>query len=252
MNQAPQNCVRVGTFDIPYSYVRQRATLRLRPLTCTCGITLLQRGQLSMHKRSVMHRQAQRIKALLRKDCITHTEIAGRVGLTRERVRQIANQFGCDVGRVRQKACAIQTSFSQPLPSKVETVRKLAAEYGLTCEPKRMLDHRQSWRWQWSTWQVTIAGRACRIYQMWQNATRPDMLRLFRPQTRRMPEFGLYLWQDGVFVIPCKRLKTIKRQTMFVFGRERQKSGIRSAQHDWPQFWNAWELIKPKRVLSKL
>jgi hypothetical protein len=50
------------------------------------------------HTLSVVHRKANLIRAMLERDCITQAEIARRIGLTRERVRQLALQMGSPMG----------------------------------------------------------------------------------------------------------------------------------------------------------
>jgi hypothetical protein len=241
MNFGTENCVRVDCFDIPYRYYRCQQPLRSFPIFCPlCGL-FVERGWLSRHNASVAHRSAQRIRALLRNDCITNAEIARRLGVTRERIRQIAKQFGYQAGRVRHRACAIQRWFSLPLPPKAELVRKLAVAHGLTCEPIKSV-HGRGWR----RFRLMIEGHSCGIYSIWAHKKKPSCLRLCRPESSSMPDFALYPWQQGVFVIPRSRFQTIKCATMFVFGRERRKSGTHSAQHDWTSFWNAWHLLRPR------
>ena len=52
-----------------------------------CRFELKKRG-FKRHTLSVFHRKAKLIRAMLERNCITHAEIARRIGLTRERVRQ--------------------------------------------------------------------------------------------------------------------------------------------------------------------
>src|SRR5262245_3499655 len=59
-----------------------------------CG--LLIRSKNKLHTQSTYHRQAKRIKALLAQECMTLEEIGKRIGVTRERVRQIAQLIGVD------------------------------------------------------------------------------------------------------------------------------------------------------------
>jgi hypothetical protein len=241
MNFGTENCVRVGTFDIPYRYFRCRRPCRSFPIFCPlCGLSV-ERGWLSRHEASVAHRSARRIRALLRNDCITHAEIARRLGVTRERVRQVAKQFGYETGRVRHRPCAIQRWISLPLPPKLEVVRKLAAARGLTCEPIKTTRNRR-----WISSRIVIEDHSCGIYSIWPHKKKPSWLRLWRPGSSAVPDFGLYPWQEGVFIIPRSRFQTLKRGTTFVFGREKRKSGTHSAQHDWPSFWNAWHLLRPR------
>src|SRR6266478_2863309 len=66
----------------------------------TCRFQLDKRG-FKRHTLSVLHRKGKLIRAMLERNCITHAEIARRIGLTRERVRQLALQMGFADGRSR-------------------------------------------------------------------------------------------------------------------------------------------------------
>jgi transcriptional regulator with XRE-family HTH domain len=64
-------------------------------------------GQWAHHVNSIFHKEGARIRALLAANCLTQTEIAKRVGLTRERIRQIAKKIGFPTGREREKVCRL-------------------------------------------------------------------------------------------------------------------------------------------------
>src|SRR5258708_12272033 len=66
----------------------------------TCRFELDKRG-FKRHTLSVFHRKAKLIRAMLERNCITQAEIARRIGVTRERVRQLALQLGFADGRSR-------------------------------------------------------------------------------------------------------------------------------------------------------
>jgi hypothetical protein len=73
----------------------------------TCRFELSKRG-FKRHTLSVVHRKAKLIRAMLERNCITHAEIARRIGLTRERVRQLALQMGFGDGRSRHAICRME------------------------------------------------------------------------------------------------------------------------------------------------
>src|SRR5260370_36552934 len=72
-----------------------------------CRFKLDKRG-FSRHTLSVFHRKAKLIRAMLEPNCITHAEIARRIGVTRERVRQLALQMGFADGRTRHAICRLE------------------------------------------------------------------------------------------------------------------------------------------------
>src|SRR5260370_32720957 len=73
----------------------------------TCRLQLDKRG-FKRHTLSVVHRKGKLIRAMLERDCITHAEIARRIGLTRERVRQLALKMGFADGRSRHAICRME------------------------------------------------------------------------------------------------------------------------------------------------
>lgn len=72
-----------------------------------CGFEIERRG-VTRHTRSVLHQKGRLIRAMLERTCITHAEIAGRIGVTRERVRQLAQQMGFTAGRSRHAVCRME------------------------------------------------------------------------------------------------------------------------------------------------
>src|SRR5215467_10781803 len=73
----------------------------------TCRFEVKKRG-FKRHTLSVFHRKAKLIRAMLERNCITHAEIARRIGVTRERVRQLALLMGFAAGRSRHAICRME------------------------------------------------------------------------------------------------------------------------------------------------
>src|SRR5437879_7923570 len=75
-----------------------------------CQICRLELDKCGFHRHalSVIHRKGKLIRAMLERDCITHAAIARRIGLTRERVRQLALQMGFADGRSRHAICRME------------------------------------------------------------------------------------------------------------------------------------------------
>src|SRR2546423_13223807 len=79
----------------------------VKRVTCECGQVLLKGfAESKKHRRSVFHRQHRRIKKLLSSNCVSFTEIAARLGVNRERIRQIADTLEIK-GRPRRKICML-------------------------------------------------------------------------------------------------------------------------------------------------
>src|ERR1700687_6512182 len=72
-----------------------------------CRFELDKRG-FKRHTLSVVHRKGKLIRAMLERNCITHVEIGRRIGVTRERVRQLALLMGFADGRSRHAICRME------------------------------------------------------------------------------------------------------------------------------------------------
>lgn len=79
----------------------------------------------------VSNQKANLIHAMLEKNCVSYAEIGRRVGLTRERIRQVAKDMGFDSGGTRMAQCAMSRAavgtFFEVCTSKglsVELVRR--------------------------------------------------------------------------------------------------------------------------------
>src|SRR5438445_12572050 len=95
----------------------------------TCRLQFDKRG-FWRHALSVFHRKAKLIRAMLERNCITHAEIARRIGLTRERVRQLALQMGFAEGRSRHAICRMERRKRAMSESLLEAARR-----GVPVEP---------------------------------------------------------------------------------------------------------------------
>src|SRR5215469_15573553 len=100
-----------------------------------CGHQLVDTGTgRKHHLESAYHTNAKRIMALLETPCITYTEIAERLGISKQRVSQIASGLIGLKGRYRVSVCAIERhneSMEQTLPG---VVRAKCIEHGLSAE----------------------------------------------------------------------------------------------------------------------
>ena len=85
------------------------------PHSCLeCRMALVNSCLSDNHLNSVYHKHAARIRALLDTECVSHVEIAERLNITRERVRQIAIKMGYPSGRERQQVCVLRKSIGEP------------------------------------------------------------------------------------------------------------------------------------------
>lgn len=84
--------------------VKQKNQRSCEMVTC-CGKTF-PAGFKKRHEKGVLH--SKRIRVLLESDCLRFYEIGERLGVSRERVRQVAEHFGMDAGLTRRTSCALK------------------------------------------------------------------------------------------------------------------------------------------------
>ena len=121
---------------------------RVRKLmTCECGFPGTDRSH-RYHRLSVYHRQHRRIRGLLSNNSLSFSDIGDRLGITRERVRQIAWQLGMKSGRQRQEQRVLHRRMSawHERRGHRELVAK-CKELGYTVTPSRC-DTRWGWRFE--------------------------------------------------------------------------------------------------------
>jgi hypothetical protein len=210
---------------------------RVRKLmTCECGFPLADRNR--NHRLSVYHRHHRRIKNLLSKDSLSFAEIGERVGITRERVRQIAQQLGRATGRERREQRTMEKRMSAWLERK--SYRELIAKckkLGYTVTPSRYTT-RGGWRFEdpiavINGWRVHIVYIRTR-----------DRYLVFRRSVVRA-DFHLGVSPIGFFIFPSKVWKTFPEATEFspIPCPIGQRGFTHSDRHDYLNYLEAWKLL---------
>lgn len=191
----------------------------------TCQLQFKER-YLGRHTRSIFHRKAKLIRAMLQRDCITHAEIARRIGLTRERVRQMALMMGFADGRSRHAIC------------QMERRRKEMAEFFVAAEqhgfPVEPLGRKSAY----INGKLCIQRQAC-WHDMRVGKRTYTFLNIHRPKAR----FDICAWKlpDGRFLILPKKLVSFV-QTSFN-PEETEKPGATSASHYYRDYLERWSLL---------
>ena len=191
----------------------------------TCRVELSNRG-FKRHAVSVFHRKAKLIRAMLERDCITHAEIARRIGLTRERVRQLALQMGFADGRARHAVCRMARLQKQLAEFFVK-----AQERGYPVEP---LGARSAY----------INGMLCvQRLACWHESGKGKNKRPYICVYRPAASFDICAWKfpDGRFLILPKKLVGFK-QTSFN-PEESESPGTVSSAHHYREYIERWSLL---------
>jgi hypothetical protein len=227
-------------------YVKRR---NRQPRECSiCGQVLLcvkDPADLPGHAQSVYHNSATRIRALLAQDCLTFMEIGRRVGVSRERVRQIAGLLAlADTGHTRTRACTLlrrEVKRGGTLPSTHPKLKeRLAALQGQGFTVDVPVNHRGR---NYARY-FTANGYDCHIC-LTHCSTRKTNPRAKGAYYRLQDPRGdcdfliLYVSQeDAAYVVPrewCPKTLYIPR------GRTEGYHG--QHQRDWEQWLEAWHLL---------
>jgi hypothetical protein len=191
------------------------------------------------HLKSVAHRANKRIRAWLKKPCISFSEIGRRLGLTRERVRQIAEKFCQETGRERQQACAINRLSlqlsSNCLAMKAENLcRKRGLQFQLT--------EREGHGHQLSTRSVIIENQKSVLRRC--SVRKNRNIVIHKPALNaKDAEFMLSYMPDGRWLV-VPRSKWPRGASTEFQPAPLEKPGAKGRRHDWRAFIDAWHLLK--------
>lgn len=178
------------------------------------------------HAVSVSHKKAKLIRAMLERNCITHAEIARRIGLTRERVRPLALQMGFANGKTRHASCRIERRRKALLEFFVK-----AEERGFSVEPLGA----QS---AYINGKICVQRQAC-LHTIGKGKYKYTYVCIRRPAAR----FAICAWKlpDGRFLILPKKLVGFK-QTLFN-PEESDHPGSVVTSHYYREYIERWGVL---------
>lgn len=173
---------------------------------------------------------------------LSFTEIANKVGLSRERVRQIARDYLGITGRQRQVERREEEVVKTTLPDKhpqQELIDKLSG-LGLNAEPSFT-----TWG-QFVVGHLLVNGFSCRIYQA--TLLKPDKnyYRLPRPAPC---DFVIYkIFSNTYLVVPYSEAPT--KNTSFC-PQPVQPHMRGSKSRKWQVYLNRWDLFKKEETRGR-
>ena len=197
----------------------------------TCRLELDKRG-FKRHTLSVFHRKAKLIRAMLERNCITHAEIARRIGVTRERVRQLGLQMGFAAGRSRHAIC------------RMERRRKEMAEFFVEAQKRGFAVEPLGTRSAYINGKICVQRQAC-WHDIGKSGHKYTYVSIHRPGG----QFDICAWKlpDGRFLILPKKLAGF-RQTTFN-PEESERPGTANSSHYYRQHIERWSLLgRPRRA----
>jgi hypothetical protein len=200
-------------------------------VVCSCG-QRLKPAYTTGHFRSVLHRKNKRVLGLLKR-FVPYSEIGRRVGLSRERVRQIAELLSIKPPKKHKRACALER-FEKSRPALAAVAEELRRK-GLRVEPTRVGTH-------WSRRMLLVNGRRCAVTKATRNCI--NGLEYFQiGPCHKDAAFTLRRTPYGWLVLPKNSASNF---TMFVLGRPKL-NGAGGPKHDWEKFLEAWHLLAPAK-----
>jgi transcriptional regulator with XRE-family HTH domain len=199
------------------------------------------------HERSTLHRYGRRIRALLDANCLTLTEIGNRVGITRERVRQIAKDYFGVTGRIRQGVCRLTRRDEKlkiqkdrladfPIGQVMAKLNELQIPFE-TVLSKNGIEHGR----------LLVNGKICKILKCGPRTTYRHRARYrnIRPPKSHRLDFCIYVDpKHGFLVMPKDKLP--KHATAFILDAPlgENRLGAYSLRHDFIDYLDAWDQLR--------
>jgi alkylated DNA nucleotide flippase Atl1 len=197
-----------------------------KPFVCSCGQKIVAPKQ--GHLTSILHRKSENIVALL-KTSVSYSEIGRLVGVSRERVRQIAELLSIKRSRNLSWVCAFER-FKKCRPVLAAVAEELRQK-GLQVEGVR--SHAT-----WSRRLLIVNGKRCAVSKSWR--TQFHGMEYFQiGPCCKAAAFTLRRTPYGWLVLPKN---AVTKSTMFVLGR-RKLNGAGGPKHDWGKYLEAWHLL---------
>ena len=194
-----------------------------------CRFELREQGY-RRHAVSVFHKKAKLIRAMLERNCITHAEIARRIGLSRERVRQLALRMGFSDGKSRHAIC------------RIERRRKAMPEFFVKAKERGFAVEPLGRKSAYINGMICVQRQAC-WRAVGQRGYEYKYLSIRRPSIR----FDICAWRlpDGPFLILPKKLVGF-RQTVFT-PKESDHPGTAITSHHYREYIERWSLLEQAR-----
>lgn len=190
---------------------------------------------------SNLEQRQKRIEALLAANCLTYEEIGRRVGVSKQRIGQVAKKIQLD-GHARRHSCVVAQMSSIAEEQKRKglmglIIRDIPERYSFETVPlktqlKRYSVHRTL---------VTINGYRCTIRRATLRDEYPTPLLQIHGFLKSNADFGLYYNDDHNVWVVVPRSECTKSSTMFSIDRRWRGGG-----KDWMPFVNAWHLLEKK------
>jgi len=193
------------------------------------------------HRFSIYRRQHKKIKALLSDSTLSFAAVGKKIGITRERVRQIARQMGMATGRERREQNRLkeQTAAWRARAGTRQVIAK-CRELGYTAAPSR---RDTPWGWRFEHDILLIHGWRAHVFHIRARGRYFAFTRSDAPA-----DFHIGISPLGFFVVPLKEWKTFPKKTAFAPTACTGGPGFTlSCRHNYLDFLEAWKPMKAKK-----
>ena len=207
---------------------------RQEPIACECGAKLKCGTGLPQHKKSLLHRRATRLRALLN-TCLNFSLIGRRLGISRERVRQLASGLGYKSGMERRTLCRLKKREEEGIESPMIKALRLSCPYPV--ELIRLPSARGDLRF-FAT-EVMILGKRCAIHKA-NHQVKETLHFNYSRGYAGLCDFSLVHIPDGRWIV-CRSVQS--GNTCFKVGN-RLMPGRTGAFHGWNERIGAWHILE--------
>lgn len=226
--------------------------------TCECGVSMKLKNpaNVHIHQRSTFHRNAMVIKSLLKVPGMSYAEIGRQLGITRERVRQIAKTLDesnipeANIKyrrRVAEKARVQRWAEKERHEGLIGELEKECLKRGLDLElvPRIAADEgRLSGYNRFSKRYVLINGRRCYISRMY------PIGKYFgispAGDASADSEFMIYCYPEkDLWMVMPREVAPWKAGTQFMADDPDPcgKGMTHNKRHDWREYFDRWDLL---------
>ena len=212
---------------------------------CECGQVIADIKS-SLHFTGVRHRRYKTVVRLLNSTCLNYSDIAERLGVSRERIRQIASSVTGKTTRERRGTCFVSRAF-QLWRAHPNTQFLLQRGFDVRPVMRKMTNRHYAAP---STRMFRIGNKKILVNEAWNSTSLPGRAVSICPThktTLAKVELVASRSPFGVFIFPANDYPS--KGTTFVV-EPKQKPGGKRNRHDWPKYREAWHLITASAAVS--
>jgi hypothetical protein len=192
-----------------------------------------------------------RLRSMLNDSTVTYEGIAKKLGLTRQRIGQLAKDFGVN-GRQREReriSGRVPRIIREGYPSDIKAVIRNIRRSGIQVQPYNSMQRAQPRVARQSQRMVLVNGSLCSIQVRKGHKLRPrgrDYVRFDVSGETKRAKFALWAIKNGgalnLYVVPLNRLRNVLSVYLPVEGKYAVGSSKKPSK-DWTRYEAAWHFL---------